>query len=125
LLFSLVSLIYVGQTSNAASASDHIKEQYIEKQHLEMARAEFQRQIADLTAPDALETRASALGYGPARETLFIDMNAAQTYSLENQSTSRFPISPSPNLAPIANWWAELQQRLTTWLDKEPPVTIP
>jgi cell division protein FtsB len=117
LLFSLASLVYLGQASYAASASDRIKEQQTEKQRLEWERAELQRQIAELTVPAALEARAQALGYGPAQETLFVNTTARPSPSVSGPTT---PIPPSAASHPAtgADWWTEFQRRLAAWLDQ-------
>jgi hypothetical protein len=116
LLISVFSLVYLGQASYAASASDRIKEQQKEKQHLEWQRAESQRRIAELTAPGVLETRARALGYGPAKETIFIDVSTNRPSALQDQNATEVSGSVSPFPAGMTDWWAELQQRVGTWL---------
>lgn len=76
-VLSLAGLLYLTQRSAVTTTTYEIQELQLEKERLQRKRDRLRADIARLTAPERVSTRAEALGFEPAHPTEFLAINMA------------------------------------------------
>ena len=110
------ALFYVAQNSQAVLFSRSVRVKQDRLDQLEKQNAQLRAEIAALTLPSTIESRAKALGLGPAKSVMYADLP-----QLDSDMTSVLPaFNPSARLArekpdlvsQFGLWWESIKLQL-------------
>lgn len=116
IVFSLASILYLSQASYVTSTSYRIQELEKELQVLQRIKARRMQELTEATAPARLEARAIALGFGPPRRTVYVDLGAGLGAG-GTPGTRDGSVGSSETGRSVDIW-----TRLRTWLSAASPI---
>ncbi|OGO41759.1 MAG: hypothetical protein A2Z04_08250 [Chloroflexi bacterium RBG_16_57_9] len=73
-VFSLASVLYLSQASYVTTTSRRIQTLDKQLQDLQHIKARRMQELAEMTAPARLDDRARALGYGPPKRMVYVNI---------------------------------------------------
>lgn len=112
----IAALFYVAQNSQAVLFSRSVRVKQDRLDLLEKQNAQLRAEIASLTLPSTIETRARALGLGPAKSVIYSDLP-----QLDSDIASVLPaFNPSARLvrerpdlvSQFGLWWESIKLQL-------------
>lgn len=74
IVFSLASVLYLSQASYVTTTSRRIQELDKKLQDLQHLKARRMQELAEMTAPARLDDRVKALGYGPPKRMVYVNI---------------------------------------------------
>jgi len=124
-VFSLASGLYLSQASYVTTTSHRIQALDKQLQDLQHIKARRMQELAEMTAPARLDDRAKALGYGPPKRVVYVNIGAGvagtgvQGSAVANAEQQRVT-EPADFMTRLKMWFG-----VTTVSQAKPPAPLP
>lgn len=116
LLLGAASLVYLNLAAQVEAASDQLRNLTTQRRALEWQKSARESELAQLTHPDRLETRASELGFRPPRGVTYVPVAPDIDAALARSAGASALAKPKETSTPTG--WAGAKARLDRWLGR-------